>query len=131
MKTIRMFAPGKPETKGSTRGFVVGKRAILTNANPRTKQWEKNVRVVAEFAMGDDPPTRDAVWVTLRFQLVKPKTSKRKWPSVKPDVDKYIRSILDAMTGVVYVDDCQVVVVAASKVYDGDPGVVIDVQEML
>jgi len=35
----------------------------------------------------------------------------------KPDVDKLVRSILDSLTGVVYTDDSQVVIVTAYKKY--------------
>ena len=43
-----------------------------------------------------------------------------KHPARKPDVDKYLRRILDAMTGVIYADDGQVVQVSAAKRF-GDP----------
>ncbi|MCR4339570.1 MAG: RusA family crossover junction endodeoxyribonuclease [Gemmatimonadaceae bacterium] len=31
------------------------------------------------------------------------------WPTTKPDADKLTRALLDALTGVAYVDDSQVV----------------------
>jgi Holliday junction resolvase RusA-like endonuclease len=40
-----------------------------------------------------------------------------------PDLDKLIRAILDALTGVVWRDDGQVVDIVASKVYADTPGV--------
>jgi Holliday junction resolvase RusA-like endonuclease len=39
---------------------------------------------------------------------------------VRPDVDKWLRQVLDALTGAVYRDDGQVVTVAASKVFADD-----------
>jgi Holliday junction resolvase RusA-like endonuclease len=36
---------------------------------------------------------------------------------VKPDIDKTCRSVLDAMTGVIFVDDAQVVRILMDKVY--------------
>lgn len=41
-------------------------------------------------------------------------------PAVRPDVDKWLRRVLDALSGVVYADDGQVVEVVARKRY-GDP----------
>ena len=38
-------------------------------------------------------------------------------PSVKPDVDKLVRSCTDSLTGILYVDDGQIVDVSAQKFY--------------
>lgn len=38
-------------------------------------------------------------------------------PMVMPDLDKLVRAVLDALTGVCYRDDAQVVEITASKVY--------------
>jgi len=35
----------------------------------------------------------------------------------KPDIDKLCRAVLDALTGIAYADDSQVVALDASKVY--------------
>lgn len=53
--------------------------------------------------------------------------------TVKPDTDKLIRSTLDALTGVAYDDDSQVVNISACKIYDDDlgyHGVYINLEEM-
>lgn len=50
------------------------------------------------------------------------------------DLDKLSRSALDALTGVLFADDCQVVELRARKVYCDrwvQPGVSIDVSEVL
>ena len=64
------------------------------------------------------------VWIKLDFSLLKPRTVKRDMPTVPPDLDKLIRAALDALTGIVYLDDAQVVDISATKSY-GDPGVQI------
>jgi Holliday junction resolvase RusA-like endonuclease len=38
-------------------------------------------------------------------------------PSVQPDIDKLVRAVADALTGVCYRDDAQIVEVHAKKVY--------------
>jgi hypothetical protein len=38
-------------------------------------------------------------------------------PAVKPDLDKCIRALNDALTGILWVDDGQVVGVSAKKLY--------------
>lgn len=39
------------------------------------------------------------------------------WPAVKPDVDNYLKTVLDALNGVAWKDDAQVVDVAIAKRY--------------
>jgi Holliday junction resolvase RusA-like endonuclease len=69
-------------------------------------------------------PVPNPVEMTIDFRLPKPKTVKRDLPYVAPDLDKLIRAVLDALTGVAYVDDGQVVSITSTKTY-GIPGVTI------
>lgn len=130
---MRFFVPGKAETKGSARGFVVkGKRgkmrAAITNDNPKAKSWQRAISIVA--ASSAERVFTGPCRVTLRFQMARPKRTKRTYPSVRPDLDKLIRCALDGMTGVVFGDDSQVVEVTAKKAYDSEPGMVVDVEEI-
>ena len=45
----------------------------------------------------------------------------------KPDIDKLLRALLDAMTGVVYVDDSQVACIWATKEYGQTAETVVSV----
>jgi Holliday junction resolvase RusA-like endonuclease len=49
------------------------------------------------------------------------------WHIVRPDADKLIRAVLDALTGKVWRDDCQVAELLIRKRYadDGKEGVMI------
>ena len=70
------------------------------------------------------------VSVRLLFLMPRLKTVIRKYPTGKRegDVDKLLRAILDAMTGVVYGDDSQVVDAHPRKEYtDGETGVWIHI----
>jgi crossover junction endodeoxyribonuclease RusA len=52
------------------------------------------------------------------------------WPSVKPDADKLLRAVGDALTGVLIEDDARVVNIAGSKRYcvgDEPPGAIITI----
>lgn len=127
---IAFFAPGKPETKGSTKAFVVAGRARITNANPRAKSWAAVVSHAAQLAMAGQEPTRAPVRLDLVFFMPRPAshygtgkkaaTLKPGAPEVcpkRPDLDKLARCALDALTGIVYADDCQVVEISTRKVY--------------
>ena len=110
------------------------------------EEVERLISVPVERAMSDVP---DMVMkrsvslyglsdVTLTFRMPRPKshywTGRRAhelrpdaptWHTSRPDVDKLTRAVLDALSGVWWVDDSQVAMVTASKAYsdDGAPGV--------
>ncbi len=76
-------------------------------------------------------PIASAVKVQLDFVMSKPKSAKRAFPSVKPDLDKLVRAVLDGLTGVVYEDDSQVILISASKTYGDNQGVWIGIEQIL
>lgn len=64
------------------------------------------------------PRFQSAVMVDVTFILKRPKaTPKTRTPPAikKPDIDKTVRAVLDAMTDIVYSDDAQVIEVRARK----------------
>ena len=48
----------------------------------------------------------------------------------KPDLDKLVRCIKDALTGIAWKDDAQVSLVCATKVYDEQPGARISIKPL-
>lgn len=109
---------GTPVPQGSTKAFIPRgwNRAVITTDNSKLKPWRQQVTETA-LSMNAQMIT-GAVAIGLHFYFRKPKSaSKRLYPTVKPDTDKLIRGILDALTGVCYRDDAQVVRVDAAKHY--------------
>ena len=123
MIALRFSVEGRALPKGSTRAFIPKgwTRAVVTANNPRTKVWEQQVRSAAiAHVVGElkRSPEGGAFRVVLRFVLPRPKRLKHASPHTKrPDVDKLARCILDALTGVVWLDDSQVVSMRAAKRY--------------
>ena len=75
------------------------------------------------------------VELEVMFYLDRPSsvsTVKRPYPTVPPDLDKLIRGVGDALTGVVYDDDSQVIRTLAWKTYADarEPGAFIRVNEL-
>ena len=70
------------------------------------------------------------VGIELIFSIARPKTVKRRRPHVRPDLDKYIRAALDALTGIAYGDDEQVCKIVAEKVYSPVPGLFVTVYSL-
>ena len=115
--SITFFVAGEPAPKGSTRAFVVHGRPIITGANRRTKDWEMRIATEAQALSADCVSCPVAVhgW----FILPRPKSLPRKvlHHVKKPDLDKLGRALLDGLTGILYVDDSQVVELSLSKHY--------------
>ena len=116
---ISFFIEGIPAPQGSKTGFVKNGRVVMIEASKKVKPWRE--AVVAETAKNVACTMTEPVEIALVFYLPKPKTVTRKWPSVKPDLDKLIRSTFDGLTtGGLYTDDALVIAVSASKEYATD-----------
>lgn len=114
----------EPAPQGSFFAQIVGKgrgmRAIVVSDNKRTEPWRKAVGEAARNAMRAYQwlTLADACSVEIVFLLTRPKTVRRVWPCVRPDVDKLARSTLDALTAAgVFADDALVVRLAVEKRY--------------
>lgn len=117
---------GTPAPQGSKRAFVVKGRAVLTEDNKRSRPWRDSVAAAAVEAMGDRERIDGPVGVDIDFWFVKPATVKRNHPSVRPDIDKLTRTVLDALTAAgVIRDDAQVCELTARKQYAEKPGATV------
>jgi crossover junction endodeoxyribonuclease RusA len=110
---------GVPQPKGSTRAFLPkGSRfPVVTSANAKVKPWAQEISgAAASIARGLDTTDR-AISVQLDFYLSRPASApKRVWaPIRKPDLDKLVRAVLDALTGIAWRDDAQVVSIQTTK----------------
>jgi Holliday junction resolvase RusA-like endonuclease len=119
---ITFKVQGKPVQQGSMRAF---NNRIVHHNSAELTAWRN--KVAATGLAAGLTPVEDAVMVSLRFFYERGKTVSRALPTVPPDLDKQIRSILDALTGVAYIDDSQVVAINATKEY-GQAGVIITVE---
>ncbi len=114
---IQFTVYGKPEPQGSSRAVSVKgyARPFITSANKKLKPWRQeiaNTAAAVAVQLGIQPIAKEIpIAMSLNFYFEKPPSvSKRRvHPTVKPDVDKLIRGILDSLTGIIYVDDSQVV----------------------
>ena len=117
---------GTPVPQGSARAFVRGKHAVVTHDNAKTMPWRDSVRAHARKVVGPEIEYPRPKAVHLSVQFVMPRRAsapKRSTPphTRKPDIDKLCRAVADALTGVVYEDDSQIVSLDATKI-EADPG---------
>ena len=120
MREIRFTVLGRALPQGSKNAFKTGNRVVLVEASKGLKPWRSVVALEAKLTMDevqDQSLIEGAVAVEILFQFVPGKTVKRKDMTTKPDVDKLSRAILDALTGVCWKDDSQVVELRVRKQY--------------
>lgn len=133
--TISFRVYGIPQTKGSAKAFYrPGMRfPVVMNDNPRNKPWSQTVSAVAQQHRPSSGLWPGPVRVILLFYLPIPKSLPKRRPFFmvkRPDIDKCTRSILDAIKGVIYRDDSQVVGLEVAKLYGLEPGVVVQVEQL-
>lgn len=144
MNPITFFVSGTAKPAGSKRGFYIPKlkRVVITDACKESRDWKTDVKHEAQAAYSG-PLLEGPLSVTLTFLVLRPKghfrTGKNKHllrdsapmlPTSKPDVLKLARGVEDALTGVLYKDDAQIVVEVLRKVYDVKPGAHVSVSEV-
>ena len=120
---ISWFVPGTPAQQGSKRH--VG-RGIMVESNPQLKSWRGAVAQGCPM----EAPLNGPIRLFLEFCYCRPKAHygrrngepylKSDAPLYKtsaPDLDKLVRAVGDALTGVAYFDDAQVAELHVKKVY--------------
>ena len=118
-------APAGSKTVGRTSSGAT----FLRDASRRSYPWRRDVAQAAGVAMRARPLLEGPLVLEVRFVVVRPRghfgarglrPSAPAHPIVRPDVTKLLRAVEDALTGVVWRDDAQVVEQHAAKVY-GEP----------
>ena len=131
MGKLKFSVPGIPETKGSWKAIGGGR---LKRDTPREKAWATAVAWAAKAASfaalgGRAPsgPSSRRMRAVIDCYLPTPKGNKH-----KRDLDKLARSILDALTGLLYKDDEQVDELHIRKlVRDNSPGADVTIEELV
>jgi Holliday junction resolvase RusA-like endonuclease len=131
---IEFFVPGLPQPQGSKRGFVSanGKVSMVESA-AGVKPWRSDVKVFAADAMRG-PLLTGPVFLHCDFVMKRPVSTPKTKPTPpatkKPDLDKLLRAIGDALKGTVYAEDSLIVEMVGTKriAEEGEqPGVNINV----
>ena len=107
--------------KGSTCSFLDRRGRLVTKQDTKNgKAWAAAVAWCARQAGIEKIPKGVGVIVSVEYAFAPPARQVRGCPCVRPDVDKLARALLDALTGVAYEDDGQVVALTVRKVYESD-----------
>ncbi len=137
--TVTFTVPGHPVTQGNHKAFVVGGVARITDkAGGRLLLWRHAISDEARKAAVHQWPLLGPVSVRMAFVLQRPQSHpkrRRTWPTGarSGDVEKLARAANDALAGVAFMDDAQVVHLDVTKDWAPTPygpGVTITITEI-
>lgn len=127
--SIAFTVYGVAQPAGSkTAGVTKCARRFVRDANPASREWKRQVAQVAGASVAGEL-LEGALELSIVFYRVRPAghygkrgllPSAPAYPTTKPDTTKLLRAVEDALTGIVWRDDAQVVEQTISKVY-GEP----------
>lgn len=143
---ISFFVPGTPVPKGSAKAFYnkhLGRSQVMQDNREKQKPWASIISVTAQECHRG-PLIEGPVKLSLEFTLPRLKShfgSGKKahlvkenapiWHVSKPDLDKLIRCVKDALTGVIWKDDSQVCLLGPTDKHYGDrPGVLVTIEKL-
>lgn len=131
--TIKWTVIGVPKPKGRPRFFRRGEH-VGSYTPQQTRSFEANV-LTQSVGFKPAQPLEQALALTLRFYIPPTKTMMKKKSLkeliegevlpvvVKPDLDNLVKSVVDALNGVFWLDDKQIYELTATKLYSFNPRV--------
>ena len=128
MTLIAFTIPGISVPKARPRTTKRGNRAIMYTPD-KTKNFENYVKLVAAQHVPEELLT-SALEVRLDFLFQRPKSLPKKirYHTKKPDIDNLAKSVMDALEGIIYVNDAQVISLRVTKDY-GTPLCSVRIEE--
>lgn len=133
MSEITIIVPGQPVGKGRPRAFQTRgpRRTIKMHTPEKTRDYEQAIALVGRQAMQGREPLGGPVRITLRiFMEIPASWSKAKreaalqggvLPISKPDASNVLKAVEDALNGIAYIDDSQIIDATISKRYSAEP----------
>lgn len=140
MDQIALAFPFEPVAKGRPRFRVCGK-FVQTYTPGKTKQFEKRIAEYYKTATGAEKFKEGVpIVVSLTFGMKIPISLTKKAKQemlegerqhvVKPDLDNLAKSVLDALNGIAWYDDAQIVELHIAKKYVQSPHIFVSIHEL-
>jgi Holliday junction resolvase RusA-like endonuclease len=138
MSTVSFTVYGIPIPQGSMKAFTPPgfHRPIVTSDNKKLKPWRNDVACAAVSMMTAQKFTRCGravpIAIEVTFFFSRPQSVKKsiEFKTTQPDIDKLLRALLDALTGIIYEDDSQVADVRMRKLFDSPARAEVVVREI-
>jgi len=138
MSTICFEIPGEPQGKRRARFFKAG-HFIKSYGDPKTVNYETFIREMFCLSYPEFIPLEGQLDIEIMAFCAMPKSiSKKKRelmqsgslrPAKRPETDNIAKVILDALTGLTFKNDSQVVRLLVEKAYSDRPRVEIRAKE--
>lgn len=127
---ISIFIPMEPVPQGRPK-FRRHATFVQTYDPGKSRDYKKELSDAVK-KLNVVPFAKDLPLVlSIRFLLTKPKSVKRVFPVVKPDLDNLVKAVKDALKGIAWHDDSQVCDSRESKRYAiSEAGMYIEVREL-
>jgi len=127
-ETLTFTVKMDPVPKGRPRMTKTGH----TYTPKETTIAEKHIKEFATLAMKDAGLTANnfPVSVLILFTFKQPKSNKTKFHIQRPDLDNCAKLVTDALNGIVYLDDSQIVILSVAKTWGAEGSIVICVADV-
>lgn len=136
---IRFSIPSVPIAQPRQRhALIAGHVRNFTPAKHPVQAFKAVARMAAHQAY-QGPPLEGPLSLRVLFLMPRPgrlrwkkRLMPRQWHTSKPDADNLLKSLKDALSGLVYVDDAQICELTAKKVYcngSEPPGLWVEIGE--
>lgn len=140
MATIKLIIPGEPIAKKRPR-FARRGKFVSTYNDQQTEEGKFIAQALAQ--LNGKSPVTGPVMLKLSCYKSRPKghygtgrnAGKLKksapwFPTTKPDLDNYVKFVLDCLNEIVFKDDAQVVMESSVKHYSDKPRTEIEIAEI-
>ena len=116
----------EPRAKGRPKVSTFGGHAqIYTPKKTRVAEADIKASIRSEIAKSERFGAGEPLVLWVTFYVVRPKSAPKrvKHPATRPDLDNYLKTLLDALDKFAFPDDAQVVNIHAKKAFalDGTP----------
>jgi crossover junction endodeoxyribonuclease RusA len=130
MNPLNLFVEGLPAPKGS---WIVKHGYFIPDNREKLNIWTHAIKTAAKAAYSPAAPSQNAIELKLKFYLSPPRNTGQGPATTRPDIDKLSRAVMDALAGIVYADDRQVVRLEAIKEYspNDSTGAEIEIKEAM
>jgi Holliday junction resolvase RusA-like endonuclease len=133
---ITLTIPGEPVAKGRPRMMKSG----IAFTPTKTRNYETLVKELYIIENRDKPMLEGQLSASIYAYFTIPKSASKKnrekmleWeirPTKRPDLDNIAKAVLDALNGLAYQDDSQIVALEVCKYYSDKPRVIVEIREV-
>jgi len=120
---ISAVAKGRPRFR-----MLPGRNYPMVYTDTVTATYETAIKMLTKAQLGKYfVPFDGAISVSINIEITRPKSVTRDYPSVKPDLDNYAKAILDALNGIIWLDDAQICSLQITKSYNLKPTISVEI----